>query len=38
DLVLSMGTIKKYVYSICGKLGVQNRTQAVIKANMLNLL
>jgi LuxR family maltose regulon positive regulatory protein len=37
DLVLSVGTIKKYVYIICGKLGVQSRTQAVIKARMLNL-
>jgi len=38
DLVLSVGTIKKYVYTICGKLGVENRTQAVIKATALNLL
>ncbi|MBV9690109.1 MAG: hypothetical protein JO202_10430 [Ktedonobacteraceae bacterium] len=38
DLVLSVGTIKKYVYTICGKLGVQSRTQAVIKASTLNLL
>ncbi|MBV9691124.1 MAG: hypothetical protein JO202_15610 [Ktedonobacteraceae bacterium] len=37
-LVLSVGTIKKYVYDICGKLGVQSRTQAVIKARTLNLL
>ncbi|MBV9691125.1 MAG: hypothetical protein JO202_15615 [Ktedonobacteraceae bacterium] len=37
-LVLSVGTIKKYVYGICGKLGVQSRTQAVIKARTLNLL
>ncbi len=37
-LVLSVGTIKKYVYTICSKLGVQSRTQAVIKARMLNLL
>ncbi|MBV9707924.1 MAG: hypothetical protein JO125_11020 [Chloroflexi bacterium] len=38
DLVLSVGTIKKYVYTICGKLRVQSRTQAVIKARTLNLL
>ena len=37
-LVLSVGTIKKYVSTICGKLGVQSRTQAVIKARTLKLL
>jgi LuxR family maltose regulon positive regulatory protein len=37
DLAVSEGTIKKYVYAICGKLGVQSRTQAVIKASTLNL-
>jgi LuxR family maltose regulon positive regulatory protein len=38
DLVLSVGTIKKYVYTICGKLRVRSRTQAVVKARMLHLL
>jgi len=37
-LVISLGTVKKYVYTICGKLGVQNRTQAAIRARALNLL
>jgi len=37
-LVLSLGTVKKYVSNITGKLGVQNRTQAVIRAQTLHLL
>ena len=37
-LVLSVGTVKKYVYNICGKLGVQSRTQALARARMLHLL
>ncbi len=37
-LVLSTGTVKKYVYNICGKLGVQSRTQAVAHAQALHLL
>jgi LuxR family maltose regulon positive regulatory protein len=37
-LVLSTGTIKKYVYNICGKLGVQSRTQALARARTLHLL
>jgi LuxR family maltose regulon positive regulatory protein len=37
-LVLSTGTVKKYVYNICGKLGVQSRTQALARARTLHLL
>jgi LuxR family maltose regulon positive regulatory protein len=37
-LVLSVGTVKKYVYNICGKLGVQSRTQALARARKLHLL
>ena len=37
-LILSVGTVKKYVYNICGKLGVQSRTQALARARALHLL
>jgi len=37
-LVLSVNTVKKHVFNICGKLGVQSRTQAIAKARTLNLL
>jgi LuxR family maltose regulon positive regulatory protein len=37
-LVLSPGTVKKYVRTICGKLGAQNRTQALVRAQTLRLL
>jgi LuxR family transcriptional regulator, maltose regulon positive regulatory protein len=37
-LVLSVNTVKKHVYNICGKLGVQSRTQAIAKARDLALL
>jgi LuxR family maltose regulon positive regulatory protein len=37
-LVLSINTVKRHVYNICGKLGVQSRTQAIVKARKLNLL
>jgi LuxR family maltose regulon positive regulatory protein len=37
-LVLSVGTVKKYVYNICGKLGVQSRTQALVRARAFQLL
>ena len=37
-LVLSLGTVKKHVSNICGKLGVQSRTQAIARARALNLL
>src|SRR2546423_4827508 len=37
-LVLSVNTVKRHVYNICGKLGVQSRTQAIIRARTVNLL
>lgn len=37
-LVLSVGTVKKHVFNVCRKLGVQNRTQAVARARALHLL
>jgi LuxR family maltose regulon positive regulatory protein len=37
-LVLSVGTVKKHVYNLCGKLGVSSRTQAIANARKLNLL
>ncbi len=37
-LVLSVNTVKRHVYNLCGKLGVQSRTQAIIRARDLNLL
>jgi LuxR family maltose regulon positive regulatory protein len=37
-LVLSVNTVKRHVYNICGKLGVQNRSQAIIRAGDLKLL
>ncbi len=37
-LVLSVNTVKRHVYNICGKLGVQSRTQAIIRARALHLL
>ena len=37
-LVLSVNTVKRHVYNLCGKLGVQSRTQAIIRARDLDLL
>jgi ATP/maltotriose-dependent transcriptional regulator MalT len=37
-LVLSLGTVKKHVSNICGKLDVQSRTQAIARARALHLL
>jgi LuxR family maltose regulon positive regulatory protein len=37
-LVVTVGTVKKHVFNICSKLGVQNRTQAVARARALRLL
>jgi LuxR family maltose regulon positive regulatory protein len=37
-LVLSVNTVKRHVYNLCGKLGVQSRTQAIARARVLNLL
>jgi LuxR family maltose regulon positive regulatory protein len=37
-LVLSVNTVKRHVYNLCGKLGVQSRTQAIIRARTFNLV
>ena len=37
-LVLSINTVKRHVYNLCGKLGVQSRAQAIVRARNLNLL
>ena len=37
-LVLSLGTVKKHVSNICGKLDARSRTQAVARARTLHLL
>ena len=36
-LVLSVNTVKRHVYNLFGKLGVQSRTQAIVRARDLNL-
>jgi LuxR family transcriptional regulator, maltose regulon positive regulatory protein len=38
SLVLSINTVKKHILNLCGKLGVQSRTQAIARARTLNLL
>jgi LuxR family maltose regulon positive regulatory protein len=38
ELVIAIGTVKKHVSNIYGKLGVQSRTQCVLRAQELNLL
>jgi LuxR family maltose regulon positive regulatory protein len=37
QLVLSVNTVKKHILNLCGKLGVQSRTQAIAKARILDL-
>jgi LuxR family maltose regulon positive regulatory protein len=37
-LVLSVNTVKRHVYNLSGKLGVQSRAQAIIRARDLHLL
>jgi LuxR family maltose regulon positive regulatory protein len=37
-LYLSPGTVKTHVHNICCKLGVTNRTQAVVRAKNMNLI
>jgi LuxR family maltose regulon positive regulatory protein len=36
-LVVSVNTVKRHVYNLCGKMGVQSRMQAIIRARDLNL-
>jgi LuxR family maltose regulon positive regulatory protein len=36
-LVVSVNTVKRHVYNLCGKLGVQSRAQAIARAMVLNL-
>jgi LuxR family maltose regulon positive regulatory protein len=38
NLVLSVNTVKRHVYNICGKLGVQSRSQAISRAWDLHLV
>ncbi len=38
ELVITVGTVKRHINSIYGKLGVQSRTQAVARAHSLHLL
>ena len=38
QLVITVGTVKNHVSSLLGKLGARDRTQAVIKAQELNLV
>jgi LuxR family maltose regulon positive regulatory protein len=37
-LVVSVNTVKRHVYNICSKFGVQNRTQILVRARELDLL
>jgi LuxR family maltose regulon positive regulatory protein len=37
-LVISVATVKKHVSNLLGKLGVTNRTQAIVRARILSLL
>jgi LuxR family maltose regulon positive regulatory protein len=38
ELVIALSTVKSHTHSIYGKLGVQNRTQAIAQARALDLL
>ena len=38
ELYLAMGTVKKHITNIYGKLGVQRRAQAIARARELDLL
>lgn len=37
-LTLSVNTVKRHVYNLCGKLGVQSRTQAIARVRTLKLV
>jgi LuxR family transcriptional regulator, maltose regulon positive regulatory protein len=36
-LIVRVHTVKRHVYNLCGKLGVQSRTQAIARARNLNI-
>jgi LuxR family maltose regulon positive regulatory protein len=38
QLIVSVNTVKKHIFNICGKLGVQSRIQAMVKARELHLV
>ncbi len=38
ELIISIGTVKSYIHAIYSKLGVERRTQAVVRARELHLL
>jgi hypothetical protein len=38
QVVISVNTVKRHVYNLCGKLGVLSRLQAIAHARTLNLL
>jgi DNA-binding NarL/FixJ family response regulator len=38
ELYLALGTVKAHVHAICGKLGAQNRVEAVARARDDGLL
>jgi DNA-binding CsgD family transcriptional regulator len=38
ELIVSIGTVKRHVHSIFGKLGVESRLQAVTRAHELHLV
>ncbi|MCB0125982.1 MAG: hypothetical protein KDE58_27185, partial [Caldilineaceae bacterium] len=38
ELIVTVGTVKKHLNNIYGKLGVHSRTQALVRANALELL
>lgn len=38
QLVVSVNTVKKHVFNLCGKLGAQSRTQAIAKAREMKLV
>ena len=37
-LIIAVNTVKRHARNIFGKLGVENRTQAVVRARALDLL
>ncbi|HET8910836.1 MAG TPA: LuxR C-terminal-related transcriptional regulator, partial [Ktedonobacteraceae bacterium] len=37
-LIVSVNTVKRHVFNLCGKLSVQSRTQAIVRAQRLHLL